>query len=40
MDYGVTPKGMGGADEHTTVKPLKVVFAVHTLAGFDHLRGE
>ena len=35
--YGVAPNGMGGADEFATVEDLKAVFAVHTLAGFDHL---
>ena len=37
--YGVAPHGMGGADEHATVEDLKAVWAVHTLAGFDYLKG-
>ena len=37
--YGVTPNRMGGADENATVEDLKAVFAVHTLAGFDYLKG-
>ncbi|MYK61565.1 MAG: M20 family metallopeptidase, partial [Chloroflexi bacterium] len=36
---GVVPNGMGGADEYATVEDLKAVFAVHTLAGFDYLKG-
>ena len=38
--YGVTPYGMGGADECAMVEDLAAVFAVHTLAGFASLEGE
>ena len=31
---------MGGTDECATVKDLKPVFAVHTLVGFEYLRGD
>ena len=37
--YGVAPNGTGGADEYATVEDLKAVLAVHTLAGFDYLKG-
>ena len=36
---GVAPHAMGGADEHATVEDLNTVFAVHTFAAFDYLRG-
>ena len=39
MVYGVTPHGMGGADEYATVEELKAVFAVQTMAGLDYLTG-
>ena len=38
--YGVAPNGIGGADEYATVEDLKTMFAVHTLAGFDYLKGD
>ena len=38
--YGVGAHNMGGVDEYATMEDLKVVFAVHTLAGFDYLRGD
>ena len=38
--YGVAPDGMGGADDNATVVDLKLVYAVHALAGFGYLRGE
>ena len=37
--YGVAPNRMGGADEYGTVEDLRAVFTVHTLAGFDYLKG-
>ena len=37
--YGVAPNGMGGADEYAEVEDLTEVFAVHTLAGFEYLKG-
>ena len=38
--YGVAPHGMGGTDEYATVEDLKAVFAVHTLAAFEYVKGE
>ena len=37
--YGVAPIGMGGTDEYSTAEDLKAMLAVHTLAGFDYLKG-
>ena len=38
--YEVAPNGMGGADKYATVADLKTVIAVHSLAGFDCLKGK
>ena len=38
--YGVGAHHMGGTDECATVEDLKAVFAVHTLAGSEYLRGD
>ena len=31
---------MGGTDEYATVEDLEAVYELHTMAGFDYLKGE